>query len=206
MDSDALINEQIAFYRQIAGEYDQQVYDGSNWEQMADAVLKDCPHVATCLELASGTGLWTQRLLDYADSITAVDSSPEMQAISAKRIIDPRISRVTADLFNLELSESYNLVFGAFWLSHVPMERFDSFWAQVASYLKPNGHVLLVDSYSSGPGGGGSTRRLSDGHTFNIIKVNHNLDSLGKELGRLGWDLQATPVTDNVYSISGQLL
>ncbi len=206
MDNEARIHEQISFYRQIAGEYDQQVYDEQHWKHMADAVLEGSPHVATCLEIASGTGLWTQRLLEYADAITAVDSSPEMHAISAVRVSDSRVSRLTADVFNFELSESYDLVFAAFWLSHIPMERFDAFWVQVATYLKPNGRVLFVDSYSSGPGGGGSTRQLPDGREFNIVKVNHNLVELGERLGRLGWDAQVKPVTDNVYSLSGKLI
>jgi demethylmenaquinone methyltransferase/2-methoxy-6-polyprenyl-1,4-benzoquinol methylase len=205
MDSDALIQEQIAFYRQLARDYNGQVYDREHWENLADTALKGCPHVGKCLELASGTGLWTERLLEYADSITAVDASPEMHALSVDKIDDPRVSRITADIFNLDLPESYDLVFAAFWLSHVPMERFESFWAQIATSLNPNGHVLIVDSHTIGPGGGGDTRQLTDGREFNIIKVNHDLTELGERLDALGWDVEVKPVTSNTYSVYGKL-
>jgi hypothetical protein len=53
MDSDALIQEQIAFHRQFARDYNGQVYDREHWENLADTALKGCPHVGKCLELAS---------------------------------------------------------------------------------------------------------------------------------------------------------
>ncbi len=205
MDTDDFIQQQIAFYRQLAGDYNEQVYDREHWESLADTALKPCPHVASCLELASGTGLWTQRLLEYADAITAVDSSPEMHALSVDRIDDPRVTRVTADIFNLDPPGSYDLVFAAFWMSHVPMERFESFWAQIAASLKPNGHILIVDSHTSGPGGGGDNRQLTDGREFNIIKVNHDLTELAERLNALGWDVEVKPVTGNTYSVFGKL-
>lgn len=204
MDSDALIQEQIAFYRQLAGDYDGQVYDQEHWENLANIVMQDCPHVGSCLELASGSGLWTQRLLGFADAITAVDSSPEMHAISVDRISDPRVSRVTADIFNLELPGTYDLVFAAFWLSHVPMERFEAFWALIAAALKPDGRVLIVDSHAIGPGGGGSTRQLTDGREFTIIKVNHDLTELADRLDALGWDVDIKPTTSDTYSVLGK--
>ena len=143
--------------------------------------------------------------MEYADSITAVDASPEMHALSVDRIDDPRVSRITADIFNLDLPESYDLVFAAFWLSHVPMERFESFWPQIATSLNPNGHVIIVDSHTIGPGGGGDTLQLTDGCEFNIIKVNHDLTELGERLDALGWDVEVKPVTSNTYSVFGKL-
>jgi demethylmenaquinone methyltransferase/2-methoxy-6-polyprenyl-1,4-benzoquinol methylase len=203
MDTESLIKEQIDFYRELAGDYDGQVYDQEHWENLANTIMKDCPHVGSCLEMASGSGLWTKRLLDYADSITAVDSSPEMHAISVDRISDPRVSRVTADIFNLELPGTYDLVFAAFWLSHVPMERFEAFWGLIAKSLKPNGRVLIVDSHAVGPGGGGDTHHLTDGREFTIIKVNHDLAELGKRLDTLGWDVDVVATTSNTYRVLG---
>ena len=110
MDTEALIKEQVASYREIAGDYDGQVYDQEHGENLANSVMHGCPHVESCLELASGSGLWTERLLEYAGFITAVDSSPEMHTISVDKISDPRVSRVTADIVSLDLSEKYGLL------------------------------------------------------------------------------------------------
>jgi demethylmenaquinone methyltransferase/2-methoxy-6-polyprenyl-1,4-benzoquinol methylase len=77
--SDRLIEEQIAYYQARAGEYDewflrQGRYDhgpemNARWfaevEQVARALEAFAP-AGDVLELASGTGLWTQRLAPTA--------------------------------------------------------------------------------------------------------------------------------------------
>ena len=203
MENGAFIQEQIASCRQFAGEYNTQVYDREHWEILADTVRKDCPHVGSGLELACGTGLWTQRLLAYTDSLTAVDASPEMHALRLNRIDNPRVTRDTVDIFNLDLNKSYDLAFAAFWLSHVPMERFESFWAQIATPLKPNGHLLIVDSHSSGARGSRDTRQLTYGHESNINKVDHGLMDLGNRLDALGWDVEVKPITGSTIAFLG---
>jgi trans-aconitate methyltransferase len=50
------------------------------------------------LELACGTGLWTQRLAPHAASLTAIDGSPEMLERCRARVNDPGVRYVTADL------------------------------------------------------------------------------------------------------------
>ena len=36
-------------------------------------------------------------------------------------------------------------MFFAFWLSHVPLERFESFWSLIDRCFEPEGRVFLVD-------------------------------------------------------------
>src|SRR6185312_6072114 len=97
--SDRLIEEQIAYYQARAAEYDewflrQGRYDhgpemNARWfaevEQVARALEAFAP-AGDVLELASGTGLWTQRLVTTARSVTAVDSSPEVHAVNRERL------------------------------------------------------------------------------------------------------------------------
>ncbi len=205
MDTDALIKEQITFYRLLAPDYDQEV-ENAAWSRLAEAVLRDCPFSNDCLELASGSGLWTKRLLQYARKITAVDTSPELLALSMQRIDCQRVHYIRANIFRFVPEREYDLVFAAFWLSHVPQDRFDSFWKMVASALRPGGHILFVDSYSSGPGGGRAKRRLADGREFNIIKVSHNLQDLENRLGLLGFRASAQPLCDATYRVVGRTL
>ncbi len=51
------------------------------------------------LELACGPGAWTQELLRYASTLTALDAAPEMLAIAVARVGDGRVQFVEADLF-----------------------------------------------------------------------------------------------------------
>jgi len=87
------------------------------------------------MELACGTGIWTEQLLRHAAEITTVDASPEMLGIASRRVESDRVRFVLADIFNWEPDRRYDVVFFGFWLSHVPLERFDAFWAPVAQCL-----------------------------------------------------------------------
>jgi ubiquinone/menaquinone biosynthesis C-methylase UbiE len=76
--------EQIAYYRAIAPERRRKV-GRARWEEL-DAVLEGFElagrHV---LEIAGGPGTWTATLASRAGSLTALDASPEMQALAAER-------------------------------------------------------------------------------------------------------------------------
>src|SRR5918994_3188511 len=80
---EALIREQIQFYRDAARYYGHVV--GLTDEAFNDRVLAYCPTSAHCLELASGSGQWTMPLLGKCQRITAVDSSPERHTLSHAR-------------------------------------------------------------------------------------------------------------------------
>ena len=81
-----------------------------------------------------------------AESVTAVDASPEMIEIASARVGgDARVRFVQADLFRRRPERRYDVVFFGFWLSHVPPERFESFWSLVAECLAPGGRVLFAD-------------------------------------------------------------
>ena len=78
------------------------------------------------LELACGPGTWTRQLLGHAATVTAVDSSREMLAITSEHAGDDRVRFISADVFDWRPDRLHDIVFFGFWLSHVPLERFDS--------------------------------------------------------------------------------
>ena len=101
-----------------------------------------------------------------------------------------------ADLFTWEVEGQYDVVFFGFWLSHVPLDRFDRFWAMVREALKPGGRVFFVDDNARTPdelvyGEESSVveRRLSDGTAYRAVKVPHQPADLQARLHRLGWDI-----------------
>jgi len=91
-------------------------------------------------------------------------------------------------------------------LSHVPLDRFDSFWALIASCLEPTGRVFFVDDAYRTPdelieGEASSTirRRLNDGTAYRVVKVPHRPADLEQRLARLGWCIQVTPTSGPFY-------
>jgi SAM-dependent methyltransferase len=207
VDDEAVIREQIQFYREGTPYYDHVASPAD--EAFTDRVLAYCPASTHCLELASGSGRWTMPLLGKCERVTAVDSSPERHALSHARIADPRVEYIDADLFQFRAPAKYDLVFAGFWLSHVPPTRFESFWAMVADALAPDGRVVMVDDgtrdprgvvrFVNGPDGGGAERRLPDGKVFSIVKVAYAPDELEALLGDLGWTATVTLLTPYMY-------
>lgn len=78
------------------------------------------------LEMAGGTGWWTQRLASTAQRLTVIDSSPETLDLNRNRVGRPDVDDVAADLFAWQPRRTYDNVFFSLWLSHVPRSRFKS--------------------------------------------------------------------------------
>jgi len=94
-------------------------------------------------------------------------------------VSDRRVGYLLADVFGWQPGRRYDTVFFAFWLSHVPPDRFDQFWALLRDWLAPGGRVLFVDEHPGtadkelypDPGGYLVERRLADGSVHRVVKV-----------------------------------
>jgi SAM-dependent methyltransferase len=217
MVDDALLAEQLDYYRARAGEYDRWWNREGRYDRGAEAnarwfaeaaelerVVQRFDPRGDVLELACGTGLWTRHLVRYASTVTAVDAASEVLEINRARLADERarVRYVQADLFSWtpEPEGGYDACVFAFWLSHVPAERFAAFWDVVGGALRPGGRVLFIDSARAErskaidhvmPDAADHTesRRLDDGREFRIVKRYYDA-SLEQELAELGWSVQ----------------
>ena len=209
--ADPLLQQQIAYYRARAGEYDEWFYRQGRYDQgeelnrqwfadvsEAEQALADFAPTGRVLELACGTGLWTNQLVRSAGQVTAVDAAPEVLAINRARVDGASVRYQQADLFRWQPDERYDVVFFSFWLSHVPPERFAPFWRMVGQALAPGGRVFFMDSLYAqagtardqrlaGPEATTSLRRLNDGREYQIVKVFYQPEELAVRLRELGW-------------------
>lgn len=198
-----IVEEQKEYYRARAREYDEWWFREGRWalsgararEWRADvaeaeaAVARFAPR-GDVLELACGTGLWTRRLARHADRLTAVDAAAEMIERNRARVRGA-VTYVHADLFAwTPPARAFDVCFFAYWLSHVPAERFASFWATVGAALRPGGRVFLMDSYAAEPPAGDTQERtLNDGRRYRVVKRFWQPDELAGHVARLGWTL-----------------
>jgi ubiquinone/menaquinone biosynthesis C-methylase UbiE len=221
VEDEALIADQVAYYRARAPFYDEWwrrrgAYDrgpevAAEWDRQIDQVeeaLGTFSVTGKVLELAGGTGWWTERLAQTADHLTVVDSSPEVLEINRKRTARADVDYVVADLFTWVPESSYDVVFFSFWLSHIPRRRCAPFWSMVRSCLSPGGRVFLIDNRSDPQipesdfkdpyvlqyQSDRHVRRVNDGREYNVVKVMYEPDELAAQLGILGWaaDITAT--------------
>jgi demethylmenaquinone methyltransferase/2-methoxy-6-polyprenyl-1,4-benzoquinol methylase len=179
--TDDLLTGQAAYYRRRADEYD------------LTAQLRP---TGTVLEIACGTGLWTEALADWADTVTATDAAPEAIAIARERVTSANVRFGVSDVFSWTLTDRFDVIFFSAWLSHVPMSRFHEFWDSLHGRLAPGGRVLFIDehrdvrdkeTYLSGSDEI-IERRLQDGSTFRIVKNFIDPPQLERRLRDIGWD------------------
>ncbi|WP_406051387.1 class I SAM-dependent methyltransferase [Kribbella sp. NBC_00889] len=215
---DEAIAEQIEYYRERAGEYDEWwVRRGQyalppelerQWFHdvaQAETALRDFAPTGRVLELACGTGLWTRHLVGHAQHVTAVDASPEVIEHNRERLAGAplNIEYVVADLFDWQPpSAAYDVVMFTYWLSHVPDDRLAEFWSGVRTALKPGGRAFVIDSTSPSPqpsGGRPEQRQLADGRQFTVLKRYWSVDELESDLRSRGW----SPM---VYTTDNQMI
>lgn len=207
-----LLDEQIAYYRARAPEYEEWFFRLGRYdrgEAHRDAWFAEVAQVESALraagprghvlELACGTGLWTRRLVEHATELTAIDAAPEALALNRERVASERVRYLQADLFQWQPRGLFDFVFFGFWLSHVPPDRFASFWETVRAALAPGGKVFFVDNADNPaiaardhrlPAAGDHVmdRILNDGRRFRVVKVFHAPETLERRLSELGFD------------------
>ena len=95
--------EQLAFYNAVASEYEDHAIDVPGQDELLEAIDSFRPG-GDVLELACGSGIWTERLVGSARSVTAVDGAPEMLARARARVGDKpnraAVRLLQADLFS----------------------------------------------------------------------------------------------------------
>ena len=194
------------FYR--PGRYDQGPAFERQWENAAQIVreqLLNAPRQQQILELAPGTGIWTEQLIKIGDQVTALDASAEMIAINRAKLGSDKVCYIQTDLFTWRAQRQYDMVFFGFWLSHVPGDKLASFLGAVYNALAPGGRLFFVDSQeresshtrreTADLGGELQQRVLSDGRRYEIVKIYYDPAQLTATLRESGFeiDVLSTP-------------
>jgi cyclopropane fatty-acyl-phospholipid synthase-like methyltransferase len=102
-----------------------------------------------------------------------------------------------ADLFTWDTDERFDSVVFTFWISHVPRERLDAFFASVGRWLRPGGTLFFIDNLlpataappARGVGDQLTVRRLNDGRQATIVKNSFSAETLRHSAAAAGLDL-----------------
>ena len=136
---------------------------------------------ARVLEIACGTGYWTQFIAPVALQVIALDAAPETLHIARGRVAGSNVEFLVGDAYDLPRHASFDAAFSGFWFSHVPRARQREFLVGVNEAVRPGARVVMLDNrYVEGnstpvterdaDGNGYQTRRLDDGSTHRVLK------------------------------------
>ena len=99
------------------------------------------------LEVACGTGYWTQHIAKTAARLVATDAGPEPLAFAKLRPHAGRVTFALEDAYRLPASlGGFDAAFAGLWFSHVPIERREEFLASLHARLRPGAKVVFIDN------------------------------------------------------------
>jgi 2-polyprenyl-3-methyl-5-hydroxy-6-metoxy-1,4-benzoquinol methylase len=197
--SDEVLADQIDYYRRRAGEYDVTAYgDLAVARPRIARLIAEMQPTGSVLEIACGTGVWTEALAGPADMVTAIDAAPEVLEIARARVTSANVRFEVADVFSWTSSARVDVVFFSAWLSHVPTSRFEQFWQLLRRLLAEDGRVLFIDEHvhvrakENYVAGRDEIveRSLRDGEKFRIVKNFVDPQRLERRLHKMGWDCE----------------
>ena len=135
------------------------------------------------LEIACGTGYWTQFYGPHTDSTTATDYNEEVLSIARNRLeIYDNIRVERSDAHSLEnMCGDFDAGIAAFWWSHLQKSKIARFLETFHSKLSRGSRVVIADNIyvegSSTPisrtddvGNSYQLRSLKDGRTYEVLK------------------------------------
>jgi len=174
-----------SYYAARSKEY-ERIYDKPERQDDLRRLRSFVEHTfadAHVLELACGTGYWTEIVARSASSVVATDLNDEVLAIARTKPMAPgRVTFRREDAYALAPAPRFFTAgLAAFWWSHVPKARLRSFLDGFHRRFAPGATIVFIDNVyvegSSTPlsradesGNTYQSRKLDDGSTHEVLK------------------------------------
>lgn len=189
----------VKYYKDRAAEY-EKIYSKPERQEELDTsaeILQKLFLNKSLLEIACGTGYWTEKIANVAKSIHATDINEAVVTIAKqKHYLNNNIVFAIEDIFNPTSTKKYSDLFAGFIWSHIHLQDLPNFIDKLASLLLPGGTIVLMDNNfvegSNLPitdtdtfGNTYQTRKLSDGTTHLVLKNFPSEDFLKQQLSKI---------------------
>lgn len=152
MSIEDLVQEMNEYYRENVPYHDEcmSYTDNLSMERLLAPIIErvaDDIVDKDVLEIACGTGNWTQVLSKRARSVVACDIN-EVYLTEAKKkpYQKDNVLFKVADAYTLDgIDGKFNLAFASDWWSHIPKSRIKQFTETLHSKLLPGSKVIMID-------------------------------------------------------------
>lgn len=151
------------------------------------------------LELACGTGYWTDLIAGSAVQVTALDLNEEVLAIARTKKNAGKVEFVRASAYEIpDFGRQHDALFAGHWWSHVPLDRLDKFLAHAVGSVAPGALLAFYDnryvagsstpvSRSDAQGNSYQARKLEDGSAHEVLKNFPDESELIQRASGHGW-------------------
>lgn len=163
------------YYSKRASEY-EKIYDKPERQHELEWLRKRIPEIfreRTVLEVACGTGYWTQFIARTARHVHACDiNEPVLEIAREKPLPAGRVSFFKADAVTLtSVPPECDAAFAGFWWSHVKKSELTFFVKNLAVHLEPGARVAILDNTFAPDSSTPISRRDNEGNTYQKRKL-----------------------------------
>lgn len=124
------------------------------------------------LEVACGTGYWTERIGPAVHSVTGIDITEETLDIARSKGIE-NATILTGDAYQLnDVPGQFNAGLANFWFSHVPKSEIDVFLDSFHARLGSGAVVFMADNQNISGLGGTLIHKFGDSNTYKLRELN----------------------------------
>jgi demethylmenaquinone methyltransferase/2-methoxy-6-polyprenyl-1,4-benzoquinol methylase len=172
VDSRATTPNLERYYDRRAAEY-EKVYDKPERQHELEWLRTRIPQLLadrTVLEVACGTGYWTQFIARTAYKVHACDINDSVLEIAREKdIARGRVDFFKADAVSLEgVPPGCDGAFAGFWWSHVKKSELAKFVRNLALKLESGARVVILDNTYAEGSSTPVSRRDAEGNTYQI--------------------------------------
>jgi SAM-dependent methyltransferase len=211
-------SEMVAYYAKRAAAY-EEVYQRAECQEDLEEMqerLSDVLAGHRVLELACGTGYWTQFYADSAQSVLATDINSEMLTIAqAKQLPEEQVQWQIADAFDLQVNGEFSACFAGFWWSHVLRQDQEGFLQKLRQRLGKDALLVLMDNTyvedistviarTDLEGNTFQIRTLPDGGRYEILKNFPTDSALRKKLATAAKEIRVVRL-ENYWMLTCRL-
>jgi len=168
------------YYSRRAAEY-ERIYEKPERQAELEWLRKRVPEVFAgrdVLEIACGTGYWTQFIARAARKVHACDINEAVLEIAREKpIARGRAEFFRADAATLEgVPEGCGAAFAGFWWSHVKKAELRAFVSRLDAKLKRGSVIAFLDNTFVEGSSTPISRRDAEGNTYQVRKLANGED------------------------------
>ncbi|MFN8259671.1 MAG: class I SAM-dependent methyltransferase [Chitinophagales bacterium] len=136
------------YYNDRAKEYDKvyQIAEEQKDLLKATDLFQSIFKNKSVLEIACGTGYWTEQISKTATSILATDINKAVIDIAKTRNISSNVTFEVADMYSVSAESKFEGFFGGFIWSHILLQDIDKLLGKLSDQIVSKGDIVFIDS------------------------------------------------------------